>query len=57
VLGYVIVGLFMATWIISVATWHFGRIGQLSGKLRNLSAHGHMHQHASGLRHSHRHFH
>ncbi|HEY5366681.1 MAG TPA: HoxN/HupN/NixA family nickel/cobalt transporter [Casimicrobiaceae bacterium] len=57
VLGYVIVGLFMATWIISVAIWHFGRIGQLSGKLRNLSAHGHMHQHASGLRHSHRHFH
>ncbi|MEO6748508.1 MAG: HoxN/HupN/NixA family nickel/cobalt transporter [Casimicrobiaceae bacterium] len=57
VLGDGIVGLFMATWIISVAIWHFGRIGQLPGKPRNLSAHGHIHQHAGGLRHSHRHFH
>jgi nickel/cobalt transporter (NiCoT) family protein len=26
VLGYIIVGMFVATWAIAVAVWHYGRI-------------------------------
>jgi high-affinity nickel-transport protein len=28
VLGYIIVGLFVATWAIALSVWHFGKIEQ-----------------------------
>jgi high-affinity nickel-transport protein len=31
VLGYVIVGLFLATWVISVTVWRLARIEERSG--------------------------
>jgi high-affinity nickel-transport protein len=55
VLGYVIVGAFLLAWGVSVAVWKFGRIEERYGGLHPL--HAHEHDHASGLRHVHRHFH
>jgi nickel/cobalt transporter (NiCoT) family protein len=55
ILGYLIVGLFLAAWGLSAAIWKFGRIEERYGHFHPL--HTHEHTHASGVRHSHRHFH
>ncbi len=55
VLGYVIVGLFLAAWGISVLVWKFGRIEERYGHAH--AAHVHEHVHGAGVRHAHRHFH
>ena len=55
ILGYVIVGLFLAAWGLSAALWKFGRIEERYGHFHPL--HTHEHTHASGVSHSHRHFH
>ena len=52
ILGYVIVGLFLGSWALSVAFWKFGRIEQ-----RYAAPHGHVHAHGDDLVHSHRHEH
>jgi high-affinity nickel-transport protein len=54
-LGYLIVGLFLAAWAVSVMLWKFGRIEERYEHLRN--AHAHEHTHESGVSHHHRHFH
>ncbi|MGH6683285.1 MAG: HoxN/HupN/NixA family nickel/cobalt transporter, partial [Pseudolabrys sp.] len=53
VLGYVIVGVFLASWIISVAIWKFGRIEQRF--VQPVMPHEHVHEHARGIRHAHEH--
>ena len=55
VLGYVIVGLFLAAWGISALVWKFGRIEERYGHAH--PAHVHEHVHGAGVRHAHRHFH
>jgi high-affinity nickel-transport protein len=53
-LGYAIVGLFIAGWVLSVAVWKFGRVEQRWG---GITPHGHVHVHANDLTHSHDHLH
>src|SRR3984885_10352917 len=55
VLGYLIVGMFLLAWALSVALWKFGRIEQRYGP--QLATHAHSHQHESGTQHSHEHLH
>jgi nickel/cobalt transporter (NiCoT) family protein len=55
VLGYIIVGLFLLAWALSVALWKFGRVEERYGKLYGM--HNHVHSHGSGLAHSHKHLH
>jgi nickel/cobalt transporter (NiCoT) family protein len=60
ILGYIIVGLFLMAWGISIAFWRFGRIQQrFGGALQSTttSAHAHPHVHADGSTHSHDHLH
>lgn len=53
-LGYLIVGVFIGGWILSMAIWKFARLGETPAA----APHAHMHEHAHGDRaHSHRHFH
>ena len=54
-LGYLIVGLFLLAWGVSVGIWKFGRIEERYS-LR-LSPHSHTHVHDGGMRHSHDHAH
>jgi high-affinity nickel-transport protein len=54
-LGYVIVGTFLAAWVVSVAVWKFGRIEARYGHMHSLHAHEHTHE--SGISHAHKHFH
>jgi len=54
-LGYVIVGLFLVAWALSVAWWKLGRIEERYGEPSLL--HAHPHSHAGGIQHSHRHVH
>ena len=54
-LGYVIVGIFLAAWAASVVLWKLTRIKEANDA--SAGAHVHMHDHDSGLHHSHRHFH
>ena len=54
VLGYVIVGLFLAAWALSVAVWKVGRLDARSGALGTLHLHPHMH---GGTSHLHEHVH
>ena len=54
-LGYAIVGVFLAAWGISALVWKFGRIEERYG--RGHAAHVHEHVHGEGVRHAHRHFH
>lgn len=55
VLGYLIVGMFLLAWALSVAIWNFGRIEQrYAGQF---AAHAHTHRHASGTEHAHDHRH
>jgi high-affinity nickel-transport protein len=55
ILGYVIVGLFLLAWGLSVALWKFGRLEQRYGA--GLAPHSHSHQHDGGAEHSHQHLH
>jgi high-affinity nickel-transport protein len=54
-MGYVIVGMFLVAWGLSVGFWKFGRIEQRYSM--NLGPHSHSHVHEGGLRHSHDHLH
>jgi nickel/cobalt transporter (NiCoT) family protein len=54
-LGYLIVGLFLAAWGLSVALWKLGRIEQRYGSRPVL--HQHPHHHDSGMEHTHKHVH
>ena len=55
ILGYVVVGLFMVAWGLSVAIWKFGRMEQRYGAPHGL--HSHLHRHAGEVEHSHTHLH
>jgi high-affinity nickel-transport protein len=55
VLGYVIVGLFLVAWGLSVALWKFRRIEERYGGPSVM--HSHPHSHGDGIVHSHRHLH
>jgi high-affinity nickel-transport protein len=55
VLGYLIVGMFLLAWGLSVALWKFGQIEKRYGTL--FIPHVHTHEHEGGLRHSHTHTH
>ncbi len=54
VLGYLIVGLFLLAWGLSVAVWKFGRLEQRYSI--HLAPHSHVHVHG-GVEHSHPHAH
>jgi high-affinity nickel-transport protein len=63
-LGYAIVGLFLAAWAISVAVWKLGRVEQRyavvvpgSHAPPGGAQHAHAHTHGDGVQHSHRHVH
>ena len=60
-LGYLIVGLFLLAWALSVALWKFGRIeqrGSAPGEAgTGAGMHRHFHSHPSGVEHSHKHLH
>jgi high-affinity nickel-transport protein len=55
VLGYVIVGTFLAAWGVSVAVWKLWRIEERYGHIHPFHTHEHVHD--GGLSHSHKHFH
>jgi high-affinity nickel-transport protein len=52
-LGYIIVGLFILAWGISIAVWKFGHIEEKY----STKVHTHTHTHEDGTTHSHKHFH
>jgi len=54
-LGYVIVGLFLLAWGLSLAYWKFGRIE--ARYATRLHVHSHFHTHGVGIAHSHEHTH
>lgn len=54
-LGYVIVGLFLGGWVLSVALWKVRRIEERHGIPGLLHSHAHRHEH--GIEHSHKHTH
>lgn len=62
ILGYVIVGLFLLAWTVSVLWWKFGRYEQRYGQLRGQhhgqhhALHTHVHSH-DGIQHAHKHVH
>jgi len=53
VLGYVIVGMFLSAWAISVGIWKYYRLEERYGT----KVHSHEHSHKGGKEHSHKHFH
>ena len=53
ILGYVIVGIFLLAWGLSVGIWKFYRIEERYGP----TAHSHKHAHNTGIEHAHKHFH
>jgi high-affinity nickel-transport protein len=55
VIGYLIVGIFILAWALSVAYWRFGRIEQRYSM--QAAAHAHSHIHPGGVEHSHDHLH
>jgi high-affinity nickel-transport protein len=55
VMGYVIVGLFMVCWALSVALWKFGRLEERYGSAAPV--HAHQHAHDGREAHTHEHFH
>ena len=55
VLGYLIVGMFLLAWGLSVALWKFGHLEERYGM--QFVPHAHAHEHEGGLRHSHTHTH
>jgi high-affinity nickel-transport protein len=54
-MGYLIVGMFLVAWALSVGYWKFGRVEQRYSM--SLGSHSHVHVHEDGLRHSHDHIH
>jgi high-affinity nickel-transport protein len=54
ILGYLIVGMFLLAWGLSVAVWKFGRLDR---HRLSLTPHSHTHVHTDGLRHAHDHSH
>jgi len=56
ILGYLIVGLFLLAWALSVATWKMGKIEQRYS-MRLSQPHSHVHSHEGALAHSHTHQH
>jgi high-affinity nickel-transport protein len=54
-LGYLIVGMFLLAWALSVAFWKFGRIEQRYSL--QAESHAHAHTHAGGIEHFHDHLH
>jgi nickel/cobalt transporter (NiCoT) family protein len=54
ILGYLIVGLFLLAWGLSLAVWKFGRMEQ---RYFAYVPHTHVHVHEGGLEHSHDHLH
>ena len=55
VLGYVVVGLFLLAWGVSFAVWKLGRVEARYSP--GGAMHAHVHRHADGTEHSHRHVH
>jgi hypothetical protein len=55
-LGYLIVGMFLAAWALSVAVWKFGCLETRYG-IHTGAVHVHAHAHEGGLRHTHDHLH
>jgi high-affinity nickel-transport protein len=55
VLGYAIVGVFLAAWGVSAAVWKFGHIEERYGG--SCTLHAHEHSHDGGRSHVHKHFH
>jgi len=55
IVGYLIVGCFLAAWGASVAIWKFGRLDRRHSD--DDHAHAHPHEHGHGVTHSHTHFH
>ena len=53
IIGYVIVGIFLLAWGLSVGIWKFYRIEERYGP----TAHSHKHAHNTGVEHAHKHFH
>jgi len=53
ILGYVIVGIFLLAWGLSVGIWKFYRIEERYSP----TAHSHNHAHNTGIEHAHKHFH
>jgi high-affinity nickel-transport protein len=56
ILGYVIVGMFLAAWALSVAVWKFGRLEQRYS-IHAGAVHAHAHVHEGGIAHTHDHLH
>jgi len=54
-LGYIVVGLFLLAWGLSVAIWKFGRFEQRH--VPRVAPHVHAHVHAGGEQHTHEHAH
>jgi len=54
-LGYVIVGLFLLAWLVSVAYWKLGRLE--ARYATRIDVHRHFHRHEAGAVHSHHHTH
>jgi high-affinity nickel-transport protein len=54
-LGYLIVGMFLLAWALSVGVWKFGRIEERYTLA--LAPHSHTHVHEGGVKHSHEHLH
>jgi high-affinity nickel-transport protein len=55
ILGYLIVGMFLLAWGLSVAVWKFGRMEQRYSVMS--MPHAHQHAHDDGKPHSHQHIH
>jgi high-affinity nickel-transport protein len=55
ILGYLIVGMFLLAWGLSVVVWKYGRIAQRYSMLQ--TPHAHTHVHEGGIEHSHDHVH
>ena len=59
-LGYLIVGMFLFAWLLSVALWKFGRLEERYGVATTLDSpatHAHVHEHDGKVLHSHPHVH
>ena len=54
-LGYVIVGVLLLAWLVSALIWKFSKITPPHSLIE--TQHHHLHSHASGTEHAHRHFH
>ena len=60
VVGYLVVGVFLMAWGVSVAFWKFGRLQERYGAQFDADApyrHLHEHEHDDGRFHTHQHFH